>query len=134
MNTHKTEIIIRGFHIDVFGHTNNARYLEFMEMARWDAMKSLIASGYFERRNLGFVVVNININYRAASFINDVLEVSTQLKHTGNKSIIVHHEIYDRTKGHRVCDADVTFVLMDLKARKAVPLDDETRKVLTDIL
>lgn len=124
---HSTEITIRGFHIDVFGHTNNARYLEFMEMARWDALNPIIASGFFEKRNLGFVIVNININYRAASFINDIIVVNTELKHFGNKSVVVHHNVVDKTRGHVVCDADVTFVCMDLKTRKAVTLDEDLK-------
>ncbi|WP_193386247.1 acyl-CoA thioesterase, partial [Yersinia pestis] len=31
-----THIKVRGFHIDVFQHVNNARYLEFLEEARWE--------------------------------------------------------------------------------------------------
>lgn len=133
MKTYSSDIIVRGFHIDVFGHTNNARYLEFMEMARWDALQPIIASGFFAQRNLGFVIVNININYRAASFINDVLEVKTIMKNIGNKSIVVHHDVFDKTKGHAVCDADVTFVLMDLKTRKAVPVVGELREVFENM-
>ena len=133
MKTHSTDITIRGFHIDVFGHTNNARYLEFMEIARWDALQPIIASGFFATRNLGFVIVNININYRAASFVNDILEVKTVIKNIGNKSIVVHHDVFDKTKGHAVCDADVTFVLMDLKTRKAVPVEGELREVFEKI-
>ncbi len=133
MKTHSTDITIRGFHIDVFGHTNNARYLEFMEIARWDALQPIIASGFFATRNLGFVIVNININYRAASFVNDILEVKTVMKNIGNKSIVVHHDVFDKTKGHAVCDADVTFVLMDLKTRKAVPVEGELREVFEKI-
>ncbi len=129
MKIHSTDITVRGFHIDVFGHTNNARYLEFMEIARWDALQPIISSGFFATRNLGFVIVNININYRAASFINDILEVKTVMKSIGNKSIVVHHDVFDKTKGHAVCDADVTFVLMDLKTRKAVPVEGELRDV-----
>ncbi len=133
MKTHSTDITVRGFHIDVFGHTNNARYLEFMEIARWDALQPSITSGFFATRNLGFVIVNININYRAASFINDILEVKTIMKNIGNKSIVVHHDVFDKTKGHAVCDADVTFVLMDLKTRKAVPLEGELREVFENM-
>ncbi len=133
MKTHSTDITIRGFHIDVFGHTNNARYLEFMEIARWDALQPIIASGFFATRNLGFVIVNININYRAASFVNDILEVKTVMKNIGNKSIVVHHDVFDKTKGHAVCDADVTFVLMDLKTRKTVPVEGELREVFEKI-
>ena len=133
MKTYTTEIKVRGFHIDVFGHTNNARYLEFMEMARWDALESIIASGFFEKRNLGFVIVNININYRAASFINDILEVKTVIKKIGNRSIVVHHEVFDKTKAHAVCDADVTFVMMDLKTRKSVLVEGELREVFENL-
>lgn len=129
MKIHSTDITVRGFHIDVFGHTNNARYLEFMEIARWDALQPIISSGFFATRNLGFVIVNININYRAASFINDILEIKTVMKSIGNKSIVVHHDVFDKTKGHAVSDADVTFVLMDLKTRKAVPVEGELREV-----
>ncbi|MFM9945272.1 MAG: acyl-CoA thioesterase [Bacteroidia bacterium] len=129
MKNHSTDITVRGFHIDVFGHTNNARYLEFMEIARWDALQPIIATGFFAKRNLGFVIVNININYKAASFVNDILEVKTVMKNIGNKSIVVHHDIYDKTKGHAVCDADVTFVIMDLKIRKAVVLEGELREI-----
>ena len=32
----KTDIRVRGYHLDLYGHVNNARYLEFLEEARWD--------------------------------------------------------------------------------------------------
>lgn len=31
----KTRIKVRGYHLDLFQHVNNARYLEFMEEGRW---------------------------------------------------------------------------------------------------
>jgi thioesterase-3 len=133
MKTYSTDITVRGFHIDVFGHTNNARYLEFMEIARWDALQPIIATGFFAKRNLGFVIVNININYRAASFVNDILEVKTVMKNIGNRSITVRHDVYDKTKGHAVCDADVTFVIMDLKIRKSVVLEGELREIFEEM-
>ena len=133
MKTYSTDITVRGFHIDVFGHTNNARYLEFMEIARWDALQPIISSGFFEKHNLGFVIVNININYKAPSFVNDILEVQTVMKNIGNKSITVYHNIFDKTKGHPVCDADVTFVMMDLKLRKSVVLEGDLREVFANM-
>ncbi|WOD06656.1 acyl-CoA thioesterase [Marinomonas sp. GJ51-6] len=29
------QIKVRGYHLDVFQHVNNARYLEFLEEGRW---------------------------------------------------------------------------------------------------
>ncbi|MEP8710355.1 hypothetical protein ABKV66_22685, partial [Enterobacter hormaechei] len=31
----QTQIKVRGYHLDVYQHVNNARYLEFLEEARW---------------------------------------------------------------------------------------------------
>ena len=33
---HEKTIVISEAHLDSFGHVNNARYLELLEMARWD--------------------------------------------------------------------------------------------------
>lgn len=133
MKIFNSEVTVRGFHIDVFGHTNNARYLEFLEIARWDALKPLIDSGFFAKRNLGFVVVNININYQNPSFINDILIIHSQIKKINNKSTVVHQQVFNKATKLPVCNADVTFVLMDLKTRKAIFIDDETRTVFENL-
>ena len=36
----QTQIKVRGYHLDVYQHVNNARYLEFLEEARWDGLES----------------------------------------------------------------------------------------------
>ena len=58
------EIKVRGFHIDIFSHVNNARYLEFMEEARWVIIDKYIGIKRMQAKGIIFVVVNININYR----------------------------------------------------------------------
>lgn len=35
----QTQIKVRGYHLDVYQHVNNARYLEFLEEARWMGWK-----------------------------------------------------------------------------------------------
>jgi thioesterase III len=39
---HTIDIKVRGYHLDVFSHVNNARYLEFLEEARWAAIEKTI--------------------------------------------------------------------------------------------
>ena len=49
---HQIRIKVRGYHLDVFQHVNNARYLEFLEEARWTYFDDhgltplFMASGY----------------------------------------------------------------------------------------
>ncbi|PLK60060.1 thioesterase, partial [Klebsiella quasipneumoniae] len=59
----QTQIKVRGYHLDVYQHVNNARYLEFLEEARWDGLENSPAFQWMTEKNIAFVVVNININY-----------------------------------------------------------------------
>lgn len=60
----QTYIKVRGYHLDVYQHVNNARYLEFLEEARWEWLEDLDAFHWMTQNNIAFIVVNININYR----------------------------------------------------------------------
>ena len=59
-----TYLKVRGYHCDAYSHVNNARYLEFLEEARWNFLEPALKEKFFEERNLIFVVVNINIAYK----------------------------------------------------------------------
>lgn len=41
---------MRSYHLDGYGHVNNARYLEFLEEARGHGLKLLACRRYFNRR------------------------------------------------------------------------------------
>ena len=124
-------IKVRGFHCDMFGHVNNARYLEFLEEARWEWLNRLGPFEFFEKRNLSFVVVNININYKRPSILNDELSVTVEIKNIGNKSATVHQNITRISENKLVADADVTFAMVDNTTGKAIELDEEIRGKLT---
>ena len=74
----QTKIKVRGFHLDVYQHVNNARYLEFLEEARWDGLENSESFQWLTAHNIAFVVVNININYRRPAVLGDVLTVTSQ--------------------------------------------------------
>ena len=46
------EIKVRGYHLDIYAHVNNARYVEFLEEARWalfddsEVGKDMISRGF----------------------------------------------------------------------------------------
>ncbi|MEB1020969.1 YbgC/FadM family acyl-CoA thioesterase, partial [Citrobacter freundii] len=75
----QTQIKVRGFHLDVYQHVNNARYLEFLEEARWDGLENSDSFQWMTAHNIAFVVVNININYRRPAVLSDLLTITSCL-------------------------------------------------------
>jgi len=124
-----TEIKVRGYHLDVFGHVNNARYLEFLEEARWTYLEQMgISFDSFARKGISLAVVNININYRAPSVLGDVLVIETTLNKIGNRSIVLNQVVHKKHDNKRVIDAEVTFVIIDLATGRAIQIDDELKQ------
>ena len=128
-------IKVRGFHLDVYGHVNHARYLEFMEAARWEYfMHELDLREWRSKHGLIWVVVNLNINYRRPADLGEVLEVTADLTRIGNRSAVIHQDIRLEGTDTVVADADVTFVIADEKSGRAVALDGELRRVLEGLM
>jgi thioesterase III len=124
------EIIVRGFHIDVFSHVNNARYMEFMEEARWVVIEKYIGLKRMQAKGIIFVVVNININYRRPASMGDILELYIGLTKIGGKSAVFYQEIRLKGTDTVVADAQVTFVFADKNTGKAVKIDDEIKSLI----
>ncbi|TFH86745.1 acyl-CoA thioesterase [Billgrantia azerbaijanica] len=131
----RTSLRVRGYHLDGYGHVNNARYLEFLEEGRW---------GYFDDRpevaalfagdRYAFVAVNLNINYRRAAVAGDDLEVLTQLAELGSRSARMHQVVRRHSDGRTVADADLTFVLLDVAANRAIAIEGAVRDTLTPLV
>ncbi len=129
MFTH--HIKVRGFHCDMFGHVNNARYLEFLEETRWEWLNSISSFDYFVTRNMSFVVVSVTIHYRYPSVLNDILSITAVVKHAGNRSAAVAQSVTRQSDGKLIAEAEVTFALIDNTTGKAVQLNDELKAILT---
>ena len=127
------EIKVRGFHIDFFSHVNNARYLEFMEEARWVVIDKYIDLKRMQAKGIIFVVVNININYRRPASMGDILELYLGLTKIGGKSAVFYQEIRLKGTDTVVADAHVTFVFADKSTGKAVKIDDEIKRLIGEL-
>lgn len=130
MSISKVDLRVRGYHLDGYGHVNNARYLEFMEEGRWaffDEHPRLIQQ--LRQAGRAFVVVNLNIDYLAAAVEGDDLCVSTGIIEVGGRSAVCHHRIV-RQDGALVAQADLTFVLLDMRAHKAASIEGDVREAL----
>ena len=132
--TMQTIIKVRGYHLDVYQHVNNARYLEFLEEARWAWLEKLDALRWLSESRLAFIVVNININYRRPAVLGDELVIDSRLTQLGGKSGVIGQNITLRPNGEAIADAALTFVCIDLHSQKAQPISGELKQKLEQML
>jgi thioesterase III len=131
---HLFDLVVRSTDIDAIGHVNNAKYLEYMEWARFDWMcQKGFTLEELKRRQIMPVVVNIHINYRKELRMLEQVQVRTSVVKIGEKSFVVRHELYNQQE-ERVADADVTMVMIDAKQRRSVPLPDDLARALAEAL
>ncbi len=130
----QTQIKVRGFHLDVYQHVNNARYLEFLEEARWDGLENNESFKWMTANNIAFVVVNININYRRPAVLGDLLTVTSHVQQINSKSGVLSQTVTLNPEGQTVADALVTFVCIDLQTQKALALEGELRERLEKMI
>ncbi len=126
------EIKIRGYHTDLYQHVNNARYLEFLEEARWQLLEDHVDLQTFMEKGFLFFVVNINISYKSQARVNDVIRIRSGLGKIGNKSAVIRQQVVNQATGQVCVDADVTFVLSDFKG-KSLKLEGELLALLKQI-
>jgi thioesterase-3 len=124
------EIIVRSTEIDVNGHVNNAKFLEYLEWGRED---------WYEQHQLDYetlkalgavtVVVHVSANYRREAVQNDRLRIQTQLSEVGNTSFRMKQWIYNQ-RDELVLDAEFVIVTVDPVTHQKVRVPDAIRSQL----
>jgi thioesterase-3 len=128
--SHTTEITVRGYHLDLYRHVNNARYLEFLEEARWQTYDKPFEKAGLLQKGLAFVIVNINIDYKRPAGLGDVLNIVNSIQRIGGKSVTIRQHMFLKGTETTVVDAAVTIVLMDVKTGKAVPIEGDLLELM----
>ncbi|HOX25735.1 MAG TPA: thioesterase family protein [Candidatus Krumholzibacteria bacterium] len=123
----KTDIKIRGYHLDAYGHVNNARWIELLEEARWRWLDQDVDLPAWDARGQGIAVVNLDVNYRRPARAHDELEFRCWITKLGGRSAVCRQEVVRKISGERLVDADVTFVLFDLGSGRPLPLAGDAR-------
>lgn len=122
-----TEIKVRGYHLDLYGHVNNARYLEFLEEGRWNLFEDDILT--WGAMGVSFFVVNINISYRAPAPLNADLSIHSSITEMKTRSCVIRQTVTESKTGKLIAEADVTFVIVD-QSGKAMTIKDDMLELL----
>lgn len=112
---------VRNYHLDGYGHVNNARYLEFLEEARW---------AFFEEHGLlseidGFmlVVVRTDIRYRRAAVDGDILRFEGRLKELTSRHIILTQNIV-LPSGKNAVEAESTLMVVSAESGRSISIPE----------
>ena len=126
-------IRIRGYHTDLYGHVNNARYLEFLEEGRWRLFEDFLDLDGWMKRGFSFFVVNINIHYKRSIELHETIEKHSGILRYGNKSAVLRQKIFLQGPDILCAEADVTFVVIGKETSGALPITGEIRERLSPL-
>jgi YbgC/YbaW family acyl-CoA thioester hydrolase len=117
-------VTVQSTHIDMFGHVNHTRYLEYMEWARfaWAAHHGVPLPELIRDQGMGPAILRAQLQFRRECRMGDSLLVTARALSARRGIGRIHQSIADTRTGELVCEAEMTFVMLDLTTRKAVPL------------
>ena len=125
MIKYETTLKARTYECDMYGHVNNASFLNYCEAARIDflnylgfSLKSLINKGWL------LPIVKIEINYKLPVFADEELTVSVIWKSRRQTSAVFEQEIIKNSTGQLAARAEITWVSTDLK-NSPIPIPEE---------
>lgn len=121
---YRRDIDVESSHVDMFGHVNHARYLEYMEWARfgWAEAGGAPIPRMIEEERVGPAILRANVRYRRECRLGDQLTVTVEPLSARRDIGRIRQVITDRRSGDIVCEAELTFVMLDLSERKATKL------------
>ena len=114
----ETIIKIRGYHIDHFGHVNHARYIEFLEEARWAYMETNNLITLFHQTGIIHVVAGISVKYKRSARAGDVIKINTRLEKPEPVGFAMGQDIF--LGNILILEARVDNVFIDINHQKTI--------------
>lgn len=114
------ETMVQETHLDIFGHMNNARYLELFEQARWD----LITERGFGLKKIqetgqGPVILEAHLRFIKELKQRDRIKISVECTEYNGKIGKLKQEMFN-DKNEVCAELIVVLAFFDLKARKII--------------
>ena len=124
MSRFEQKVQIKETHLDLFGHVNNAVYLQIFEDVRWDL---IVSKGFdvaqIQRSKTGPVILECNIKFMKELHARENVTVTVESMPTENPTHAKIHKLRQQMitdKGEVACEAIFTYGLFDLQNRKLI--------------
>ncbi|QOG02105.1 thioesterase family protein [Flavobacterium sp. MDT1-60] len=116
----KYEMTIKEFHLDTFGHVNNAAYLQIYEEARWEFITH---NGYgldkIKETGLGPVILEINLRFIRELHLRKKITIHSQTTEYNSRIGTIKQWITN-SEGKICSDTEMKIGLFDTHRRKLV--------------
>src|SRR6185503_16727703 len=123
------QVTVYPFECDAFGHLNQASCLAVLERARWDALAKGPGMDVFKRHGVWPAARRTTIEYRAAAYAGDVLQVEMVVTERGTTSFTMRHTARRTGDDATIAEAEMVFVCID-RVGRPTPIPEEISRVL----
>jgi len=124
--THKTDIQVRFFDSDAFGHLSNIAFSLYAEQARVDFFYNMI------KQSNNLILAHIDLDFLKQADLSDKIYVETSVIKIGNTSITIKQDIF--ANDSVACSAKSVIVLFDYDKQRPMIVPDEARALLNKYL
>jgi acyl-CoA thioester hydrolase len=124
-------IQVRYNDIDAQGHVNNAKYVTYIEYARFGYITELGLWDGKSFMDLGLIVADCHISYLAPIKLNQRIRIGTRVSRIGNKSLVFSSQIEEKDAAKVMAIAETVMVSYDYHSEKTTPVSDDWRKKIS---
>ncbi|WP_408095382.1 acyl-CoA thioesterase [Peredibacter sp. HCB2-198] len=120
------EVLIREFHLDSFGHVNNAAYVQLYEEARWDFItKNGFGLDYVQKHQIGPVILDLQVRFKRELKNRETIKILSRAVEIVSPKIMVLEQSMIKADGKVASEATFTVGFFDMKERKLIAANDD---------
>lgn len=116
---------------DYLGHMNVQFYTDRFSHAAGQIFSRLAIP---RERHVGSAAVQYDVRYLKELRAGTPLLVRSAIIDVGNKTLRFGHRVFNASTGQLAATADIVGVTFDLKARKSIPVPEETRRAAAALM
>lgn len=129
-NPFNYDVLIREFHLDTYGHVNNATYMALFEETRWELVNSygLGLNKVMETR-IGPIVLEARIKFVAEIHLRQKIKIQIFCVKLEDKLAYLEQKMIGED-GTIHAKAEFKLGLFDMKQRKLIEISNEWKEAL----
>lgn len=124
-------IQLRFSDFDVLWHVNNARYLTYLEAARFAYYQRLGLFSGQDFNEIEMVVADIHISFRVPILLGQRIHVGMRVTRIGNKSMDMDAVIQDQDSSATMASSKTVLVGFDFKNNRTQPISERWRQAIS---